>query len=215
MKERLFTLAIMLILFLYLWGWSEICLGHTLNMQTLKDVSNYSKLISDDDGSYGSGLVLTLTLTLTNKHVCKTSDQLKVSGKTVTRKWLSKKFDLCIVEHSPRLKTITPEFTTILSSQQKVFVAGYPEPFMQLTTCTGIVLRFSITMQHSLGSITGILVSNKVRPGYSGSPAFNFRGQIIGLTTGRLNPSSFGILTPTKDILAFFKEIKFNWGKTP
>ncbi|MFF2531617.1 serine protease [Brevibacillus sp. NPDC058079] len=56
-----------------------------------------------------------------------------------------------------------------------------------------------------------IITTCKPYPGYSGGPAFNQEGKIIGVTIGHRNESGYGILVKFSDLKAFLTENRIEY----
>lgn len=139
----------------------------------------------------------------TNFHVIENREKIRITIKeglelkNYTAKVLIKdeSNDIAIIKIDDptfkKLKAIPYGLGTNQNIGEKVFTIGYP-----LIDIMGASIKFN---EGSISSITGIRddvrfyqISTPIQPGNSGGPLFNSKGELIGITTAKLNSDAVG-----------------------
>ena len=169
--------------------------------------------------STGSGVIIKDNYILTAAHVISDASYLEVQKSLdpkkyfATVKWVAHDADLALLEISDKSffqGTKPLSIGKMPKRQDGVAVYGYPAGGTQISITQGIISRIEQTVYvHSKIDLLSIQIDAAINPGNSGGPAFNKKGEIVGIAMqGMLASNSIGYIIPTPIIKHFLDDIK-------
>jgi S1-C subfamily serine protease len=151
---------------------------------SLPDTQNQIRRAPAKTTSTGSGFAVNETRYVTNAHVVRACQSIRVNGKLAKIVGLDTDLDLAVLSGEaagdfPGLRTNGPRVG------EAVIVAGYPLSSLlgDLSVTTGNVIALSGLM----GDQTRFRFSAPVQPGNSGGPVLDSSGNVIGIVSARIN----------------------------
>jgi len=182
---------------------------------------NYSKPwnAGNSVSSTGSGVIVQGNMILTAAHVVTDATYIEVKKHADAKKyfarvkWIAHDADLALleVEDEDFFKgTVTKTLGTTPKRQEGVAVYGYPEGGNKISITQGIISRIESTeYSHSFMQLLTIQIDAAINPGNSGGPAFNKKGEVVGIAIQALSDSNnIGYIAPVPVIKHFFEDIK-------
>lgn len=157
---------------------------------------------------------------LTNRHLCdlvdREGDGIGILDQAYGKQWYvsvvkkAKNTDLCILSTPEDLKA-APAYKIAddsLINYESIYIYGHPylEP---LTENHGVFvheLRFPELNEEYFSRVLAARTSFRIRPGNSGSPVLNFRGELVGVIFG--NDSVSSLFIPLSSIKEFLDATK-------
>lgn len=149
----------------------------------------------------GSGIVLTADgYIATNAHVISGADKIQVvvpQGKTYTAKVIGSdtKTDLAVLKidtSGVKLAYATLGDSSQLALGQNVVAIGNPGGLTLSNTVTnGIVSGLNRTIDDSTSDMKYIQTNALINPGNSGGPLVNMYGQVVGITSSKIEETGF------------------------
>ncbi len=176
-------------------------------------------LSGEQESSTGSGVIIDNNLILTAAHVVSDATYLEVQKSTDPKKyfarvkWIAHDADLALLEVEDNdffIHTKAIKLGSMPKRQDGVAVYGYPEGGSQISITQGVISRIEhSTYVHSKLDLLTIQIDAAINPGNSGGPAFNKKGEIVGIAMqGLLSSNSIGYIVPTPIIKHFLKDIE-------
>jgi hypothetical protein len=146
-------------------------------------------VVEDSKGQqrFGSGFFVSADLVVTNYHVIKGREHLKIVGRGVSYDVfgtvaIDSERDLCVIRVSNRKgPRLTLASNGPLAVGDEVYVAGNPEG-LEGTFSQGIVSSI-----RQINHVRYIQITAPLSPGSSGGPVLNRRGQVVGVATAGLS----------------------------
>jgi S1-C subfamily serine protease len=182
---------------------------------------NYSKPwnAGNSVSSTGSGVIVKGKMILTAAHVVTNATYIEVKKHADPKKyfasvkWIAHDADLALleVEDEDFFKgTVTKTLGKTPKRQEGVAVYGYPQGGNKISITQGIISRIEMTdYSHSYVELLTIQIDAALNPGNSGGPAFNKKGEIVGIAIQALTSSNnIGYIAPVPVIQHFFDDIK-------
>ncbi|KAL9263506.1 Protease Do-like 2, chloroplastic-like protein [Drosera capensis] len=162
---------------------------------------------------------------LTNAHCVRHGTQVKVKKKGDDRKYIATVLaigvdcDLALlsVDNEEFWDDVVPVvFGKLPQLQASVTMVGYPVGGDTISVTKGVVSRIEVT-SYGLGStvLLGILIDAAINSGNSGGPAFNSRGQCIGVAFQALRSGeNIGYVIPASVVSHFLTDYERNGNYT-
>ncbi|GAB2262604.1 hypothetical protein Droror1_Dr00003601 [Drosera rotundifolia] len=177
--------------------------------------------------STGSAFVIGDKKLLTNAHCVEHGTQVKVKKKGDDRKYIATVLaigvdcDLALlsVDNEEFWDDVVPVvFGKLPQLQASVTVVGYPTGGDTISVTKGVVSRIEVTSYaHGSTELLGIQIDAAINPGNSGGPAFNSRGQCIGVAFQALrsgDTENIGYVIPTSVVSHFLTDYERNGSYT-
>ena len=102
------------------------------------------------------------------------------------------------------------EFGQLPSLQSPVTVAGYPIGGVAISVTQGVVSRIEVTAySHGSSELLGLQIDAAINSGNSGGPAFNSKGECVGVAFQSLkhdDAENIGYVIPTPVIVHFITD---------
>ena len=169
--------------------------------------------------SSGSGVLIKGNYILTAAHVVSNSTYLEVQKSMDAKKyfaevkWIAHDADLALLEVKSKdffVGTTSLSIGELPKRQDGVAVYGYPTGGLQISITKGVISRIEQTVYaHSAIDLLSIQIDAAINPGNSGGPAFNKKGEIVGIAMqGLVASNSIGYIVPSPIINHFLNDIK-------
>lgn len=173
---------------------------------------------SESSGT-GSGVIVNGNLILTAAHVVTDITYIEVKKHANPKKffanvkWIAHDADLALLEVEDESffeGVVAKKLGTTPKRQEDVAVYGYPEGGDKISITQGIISRIEHTQYaHSYVELLTIQIDAAINPGNSGGPAFNKKGEIVGIAIqGLTGSNNIGYIAPVPIIKHFFDDIK-------
>ncbi|MED6106034.1 Protease Do-like 9 [Stylosanthes scabra] len=173
--------------------------------------------------SSSSGFVIGGKRLLTNAHSVEHYTQVKVKKRGSDTKYLAKvlaigtECDIAMlsVDDDEFWQGMTPvEFGNLPSLQDAVTVVGYPIGGDTISVTSGVVSRIEIlSYVHGSTELLGLQIDAAINSGNSGGPAFNDKGNCVGIAFQSLkheDAENIGYVIPTPVINHFIQDYEKN-----
>ena len=169
--------------------------------------------------STSSGFIISGHRVLTNAHSVEHHTQVKLKKRGEDKKYVAKvlaigvECDLALlsVEDDEFFRGVTPvEFGQLPSLQSPVTVVGYPIGGVAISVTQGVVSRIEVTAySHGSSELLGLQIDAAINSGNSGGPAFNSKGECVGVAFQSLkhdDAENIGYVIPTPVIVHFITD---------
>ncbi|KAL3685912.1 hypothetical protein R1sor_003934 [Riccia sorocarpa] len=169
--------------------------------------------------SNSSGFIISERRVLTNAHSVEHHTQVKVKKRGSDTKYLATvlaigtECDIAMltVSNDEFWEDVTPvEFGSLPRLQDAVTVVGYPIGGDTISVTSGVVSRIEVTSYvHGATELLGVQIDAAINAGNSGGPAFNDRGQCVGIAFQSLkheDAENIGYVIPTPVINHFITD---------
>ncbi|CAA2996822.1 protease Do-like 2, chloroplastic [Olea europaea subsp. europaea] len=173
--------------------------------------------------STGSAFMIGDGKLLTNAHCVEHDTQVKVKKRGDDKKYVAKvlakgvECDIALlsIESEEFWKGAEPlEFGRLPRLQDGVTVVGYPLGGDTISVTKGVVSRIEVTSYaHGSSELLGIQIDAAINPGNSGGPAFNDRGECIGVAFQVYRSDeaeNIGYVIPTTVVSHFLEDYERN-----
>lgn len=173
--------------------------------------------------SNSSGFIISGRRVLTNAHSVEHHTQVKVKRRGSDTKFLATvlatgtecDIALLTVSNDEFWEGVTPvEFGALPSLQDAVTVVGYPIGGDTISVTSGVVSRIEVTSYvHGATELLGVQIDAAINAGNSGGPAFNDKGQCVGIAFQSLkheDAENIGYVIPTPVITHFINDYERN-----
>lgn len=173
--------------------------------------------------STGSAFMIGNGKLLTNAHCVEHDTQVKVKRRGDDTKFVAKvlargiECDIALlqVESEEFWKGVEPlRFGRLPCLQDAVIVVGYPLGGDTISVTKGVVSRIEVTSYaHGASDLLGIQIDAAINPGNSGGPAFNDRGECIGVAFQVYRSEeaeNIGYVIPTTVVSHFLNDYERN-----
>ncbi|CAK8572866.1 unnamed protein product [Lathyrus sativus] len=173
--------------------------------------------------STGSAFMIGGRKLLTNAHCVEHDTQVKVKRRGDDSKYVAKVLaravgcDLALlsVESEEFWRDVEPlRFGHLPHLQDSVTVVGYPLGGDTISVTKGVVSRVEVTSYaHGLSELLGIQIDAAINPGNSGGPAFNGKGECIGVAFQVYrseDAENIGYVIPTTVVSHFLTDYEKN-----
>ncbi|WCJ20927.1 DegP protease 9 [Euphorbia peplus] len=177
--------------------------------------------------SSSSGFVIGGRRVLTNAHSVEHHTQVKLKKRGSDTKYLATvlaigtecDIALLTVNDDEFWEGITPlEFGDLPALQDAVTVVGYPIGGDTISVTSGVVSRIEIlSYVHGSTELLGLQIDAAINSGNSGGPAFNERGNCVGIAFQSLkheDAENIGYVIPTPVITHFIRDYEKNGAYT-
>ncbi|KAL9661774.1 hypothetical protein QQ045_026602 [Rhodiola kirilowii] len=177
--------------------------------------------------SSSSGFVIAGRRVLTNAHSVEHYTQVKLKKRGSDTKYLATvlavgtECDIAMltVEDDEFWEGVTPvEFGELPALQDAVTVVGYPIGGDTISVTSGVVSRIEIlSYVHGSTELLGLQIDAAINSGNSGGPAFNDKGDCVGIAFQSLkheDAENIGYVIPTPVITHFIEDYKKNGAYT-
>ena len=169
--------------------------------------------------STSSGFIISGRRVLTNAHSVEHHTQVKLKKRGEDKKYVAKvlaigvECDLALlsVDDDEFFRGVTPvEFGQLPSLQSPVTVVGYPIGGVAISVTQGVVSRIEVTAySHGSSELLGLQIDAAINSGNSGGPAFNSKGECVGVAFQSLkhdDAENIGYVIPTPVIVHFITD---------
>ncbi|KAG0628244.1 hypothetical protein M758_1G012400 [Ceratodon purpureus] len=169
--------------------------------------------------SNSSGFIIKDRRVLTNAHSVEHHTQVKVKKRGSDTKYLAKvlaigtECDIAMltVDDAEFWENVTPvDFGSLPRLQDAVTVVGYPIGGDTISVTSGVVSRIEVTSYvHGATELLGVQIDAAINSGNSGGPAFNDRGECVGIAFQSLkheDAENIGYVIPTPVITHFITD---------
>lgn len=173
--------------------------------------------------SNSSGFIISGRRVLTNAHSVEHHTQVKVKRRGSDTKFLATvlaigtecDIALLTVSSDEFWEGVSPvEFGALPSLQDAVSVVGYPIGGDTISVTSGVVSRIEVTSYvHGATELLGVQIDAAINAGNSGGPAFNAKGQCVGIAFQSLkheDAENIGYVIPTPVINHFINDFERN-----
>ncbi|KAL5582500.1 hypothetical protein UlMin_014942 [Ulmus minor] len=177
--------------------------------------------------SSSSGFILGGRRVLTNAHSVEHHTQVKLKKRGSDTKYLATvlaigtECDIAMltVSDDEFWEGVSPvEFGDLPALQDAVTVVGYPIGGDTISVTSGVVSRMEIlSYVHGSTELLGLQIDAAINSGNSGGPAFNDKGQCVGIAFQSLkheDVENIGYVIPTPVIMHFIKDYEKNGAYT-
>ncbi|XP_027125698.1 protease Do-like 9 [Coffea arabica] len=177
--------------------------------------------------SSSSGFVISGRRILTNAHSVEHYTQVKLKKRGSDTKYVATvlaigtECDIAMltVEDDEFWEGVSPvEFGDLPALQDAVTVVGYPIGGDTISVTSGVVSRIEIlSYVHGSTELLGLQIDAAINSGNSGGPAFNEKGNCVGIAFQSLkheDVENIGYVIPTPVILHFIKDYEKNGAYT-
>ncbi|KAL3529564.1 hypothetical protein ACH5RR_008886 [Cinchona calisaya] len=177
--------------------------------------------------SSSSGFVINGRRILTNAHSVEHYTQVKLKKRGSDTKYLATvlaigtECDIAMltVEDDEFWEGVSPvEFGDLPALQDAVTVVGYPIGGDTISVTSGVVSRIEIlSYVHGSTELLGLQIDAAINSGNSGGPAFNGKGNCVGIAFQSLkheDVENIGYVIPTPVIMHFIKDYEKNGAYT-
>ncbi|GJP39933.1 hypothetical protein CLOM_g24251 [Closterium sp. NIES-68] len=173
--------------------------------------------------STGSGFMIPGRRILTNAHCVEHHTQVKLKRRGDDTKFVARVLAIG-VECDIALLAVDDEsfwqgrqplrFGGLPHLEDAVTVVGYPVGGDSISVTSGVVSRIEVTAYaHGASELLGVQIDAAINPGNSGGPAFNDRGECVGIAFQSLKDSdteNIGYIIPTPVISHFLGDYRRN-----
>lgn len=169
--------------------------------------------------SNSSGFIIKDRRVLTNAHSVEHHTQVKVKKRGSDTKYLATvlaigtECDIAMltVSNDEFWEDVTPvDFGSLPRLQDAVTVVGYPIGGDTISVTSGVVSRIEVTSYvHGATELLGVQIDAAINAGNSGGPAFNDRGECVGIAFQSLkheDAENIGYVIPTPVITHFITD---------
>ncbi|MCO5573392.1 hypothetical protein L7F22_027163 [Adiantum nelumboides] len=173
--------------------------------------------------SNSSGFIISGRRVLTNAHSVEHHTQVKVKRRGSDTKFLATvlaigtecDIALLTVKSDEFWEGVSPvDFGALPSLQDAVTVVGYPIGGDTISVTSGVVSRIEVTSYvHGATELLGVQIDAAINAGNSGGPAFNAKGQCVGIAFQSLkheDAENIGYVIPTPVINHFINDFERN-----
>ncbi|CAM6022745.1 unnamed protein product [Sphagnum balticum] len=173
--------------------------------------------------STGSGFMISGRRVLTNAHCVEHHTQVKVKRRGDDTKFVATvlaigpECDIALlsVEDEQFWKGVEPLcFGSLPRLQDPVTVVGYPIGGDTISVTSGVVSRIEVTSYvHGASELLGVQIDAAINAGNSGGPAFNDKGECVGIAFQSLkgaDAENIGYIIPTNVIYHFLSDYERN-----
>ncbi|KAI5066907.1 hypothetical protein GOP47_0017435 [Adiantum capillus-veneris] len=173
--------------------------------------------------SNSSGFIISGRRVLTNAHSVEHHTQVKVKRRGSDTKYLATvlaigtecDIALLTVKSDEFWEGVSPvDFGALPSLQDAVTVVGYPIGGDTISVTSGVVSRIEVTSYvHGATELLGVQIDAAINAGNSGGPAFNAKGQCVGIAFQSLkheDAENIGYVIPTPVINHFINDFERN-----
>lgn len=173
--------------------------------------------------SNSSGFIISGRRVLTNAHSVEHHTQVKVKRRGSDTKFLATvlaigtecDIALLTVNSDEFWEGVSPvDFGALPSLQDAVTVVGYPIGGDTISVTSGVVSRIEVTSYvHGATELLGVQIDAAINAGNSGGPAFNAKGQCVGIAFQSLkheDAENIGYVIPTPVISHFINDFERN-----
>lgn len=173
--------------------------------------------------SNSSGFIISGRRLLTNAHSVQHHTQVRVKRHGSDTKFLATvlaigtecDIALLTVDSDEFWEGVSPvEFGALPSLQDAVTVVGYPIGGDTISVTSGVVSRIEVmSYVHGATELLGVQIDAAINAGNSGGPAFNDRGQCVGIAFQSLkfeDAENIGYVIPTPVITHFINDYELN-----
>ncbi|KAF7838354.1 Protease Do-like 9 [Senna tora] len=177
--------------------------------------------------SSSSGFVIAGRRVLTNAHSVEHYTQVKVKKRGFDTKYLATVLSIgtecdiamLTVEDDEFWQGMSPvEFGDLPTLQDAVTVVGYPIGGDTISVTSGVVSRIEIlSYVHGSTELLGLQIDAAINSGNSGGPAFNDKGNCVGIAFQSLkneDVENIGYVIPTPVIMHFIQDYEKNGAYT-
>lgn len=177
--------------------------------------------------SNSSGFVISGRRVLTNAHSVEHHTQVKLKKRGLDTKYLARvlaigtECDIAMltVDDDEFWEGVLPvEFGPLPALQDAVTVVGYPIGGDTISVTSGVVSRMEIlSYVHGSTELLGLQIDAAINSGNSGGPAFNNKGNCVGIAFQSLkheDVENIGYVIPTPVIQHFIQDYEKNGGYT-
>ncbi|XP_019197315.1 PREDICTED: protease Do-like 9 [Ipomoea nil] len=177
--------------------------------------------------SSSSGFVIKGRRVLTNAHSVEHYTQVKLKKRGSDTKYLATvlaigtecDIALLAVEDDEFWEGVSPvEFGNLPALQDAVTVVGYPIGGDTISVTSGVVSRIEIlSYVHGSTELLGLQIDAAINSGNSGGPAFNDKGNCVGIAFQSLkheDAENIGYVIPTPVIMHFIQDYEKNGAYT-
>ncbi|CAK9138640.1 unnamed protein product [Ilex paraguariensis] len=177
--------------------------------------------------SSSSGFVISGRRVLTNAHSVEHYTQVKLKKRGSDTKYLATvlaigtECDIAMltVDNDDFWKGLSPlEFGDLPALQDAVTVVGYPIGGDTISVTSGVVSRIEIlSYAHGSAELLGLQIDAAINSGNSGGPAFNDKGNCVGIAFQSLkheDVENIGYVIPTPVIMHFISDYEKNGAYT-
>lgn len=177
--------------------------------------------------SNSSGFIISGRRVLTNAHSVEHHTQVKLKKRGLDTKYLARvlaigtECDIAMltVDDDDFWEGVLPvEFGPLPALQDAVTVVGYPIGGDTISVTSGVVSRMEIlSYVHGSTELLGLQIDAAINSGNSGGPAFNNKGNCVGIAFQSLkheDVENIGYVIPTPVIQHFIQDYEKNGGYT-
>ena len=173
--------------------------------------------------STSSGFIIDGRRVLTNAHSVEHHTQVKLKKRGDDKKYVARvlaigvECDLALltVNDASFFDGVAPvRFGRLPSLQDSVTVVGYPIGGVAISVTSGVVSRIEVTAySHGSSELLGLQIDAAINSGNSGGPAFNARGECVGVAFQSLkhdDAENIGYVIPSPVIVHFLRDYARN-----
>lgn len=173
--------------------------------------------------STSSGFIIDGRRVLTNAHSVEHHTQVKLKKRGDDKKYVARvlaigvECDLALltVDDASFFDDVAPaRFGRLPSLQDSVTVVGYPIGGVAISVTSGVVSRIEVTAySHGSSELLGLQIDAAINSGNSGGPAFNARGECVGVAFQSLkhdDAENIGYVIPSPVIVHFLQDYARN-----
>ncbi|KAI5077937.1 hypothetical protein GOP47_0007761 [Adiantum capillus-veneris] len=172
--------------------------------------------------SKSSGFIISGRRLLTNAHSVHFQTQIRVQGRCSSKKFLARALainrdcDLALltVDDDEFWETMTSlvEIGDLPDLQEAVTLVGYPVGGNTMSVTRGVVSRIVYTSYSGASYFLAVQIDAAINCGNSGGPAFDDKGQCVGIAFQKLTTDcdNIGYLIPTSVIAHFIRDYELN-----
>jgi len=173
--------------------------------------------------STSSGFIIDGRRVLTNAHSVEHHTVVKLKKRGDDKKYVARvlaigvECDLALltVDDASFFDDVSPaRFGRLPSLQDSVTVVGYPIGGVAISVTSGVVSRIEVTAySHGSSELLGLQIDAAINSGNSGGPAFNARGECVGVAFQSLkhdDAENIGYVIPSPVIVHFLQDYARN-----
>lgn len=176
--------------------------------------------------SKSSGFIIKGRRLLTNAHSVHFHSQIRVQGRCSSKKFLARALainrecDLALltVDDDEFWEGVASpvEFGDLPTLQEAVTLVGYPVGGNTMSVTRGVVSRIAFTSYPGGSYFLAVQIDAAINSGNSGGPAFDDKGQCVGIAFQKLTADcdNIGYLIPTSVITHFIRDYEVNGDHT-
>ena len=175
------------------------------------------------NASTSSGFIIDGRRVLTNAHSVEHHTQVKLKKRGDDKKYVARvlaigvECDLALltVDDASFFDGVAPvRFGQLPGLQDSVTVVGYPIGGVAISVTSGVVSRIEVTAySHGSSELLGLQIDAAINAGNSGGPAFNARGECVGVAFQSLkhdDAENIGYVIPSPVIVHFLQDYARN-----